>query len=226
MRLKNATITNFRSIGSISLALDSPGLHLVLGSNLDNKSFDSNGSGKSALFEAVIWGLFGEFLRSGESVDNIIRKGEKSCAVELVVDPEDGSGDVVINRSRSSKKGLLTVTRASDGGALFPAGNVNEKIQANNQLTSALSRLLLVVERYPDLKANTNFIRLQDELAGTENRIAVERRRYNETVKLYNIKIRRFPTNIIAGMFGFEKADFFEVPKERQEVPKVKFTKE
>ena len=103
------------------------------------------------------------------------------------------------------------------------AGNINEKIQANNQLSSALSRLLLVVERYPELKANTNFIRLQDELAGTENRIAVERRRFNETVKVYNIKIRSFPTNIIAGMFGFEKATFFEVPKERQEAPQVKF---
>ena len=103
------------------------------------------------------------------------------------------------------------------------AGNIDEKIQANNQLSSALSRLLLVVERYPELKANTNFIRLQDELAGTENRIAVERRRFNETVKVYNIKIRSFPTNIIAGMFGFEKATFFEVPKERQEAPQVKF---
>jgi LemA protein len=79
------------------------------------------------------------------------------------------------------------------------------------------------VERYPDLKSNTNFIRLQDELAGTENRIAVERRRYNETVKVYNIKIRRFPTNLLAGIFGFEKATFFEVPKERQEAPKVRF---
>lgn len=105
------------------------------------------------------------------------------------------------------------------------ASSISEKIDANNSLSSALSRLLVVVERYPELKANTNFIRLQDELAGTENRIAVERRRYNETVKAYNIRIRSFPTNIFAGMFGFEKATFFEVPKERQEAPKVKFGK-
>ena len=103
------------------------------------------------------------------------------------------------------------------------AASVNDKIEANTQLSSALGRLMLVVERYPELKANANFIRLQDELAGTENRIAVERRRFNEMVKDYNIKIRSFPTNILAGMFGFEKATFFEVPKERQEAPKVKF---
>lgn len=113
----------------------------------------------------------------------------------------------------------VTEARSRVGGA----ATINDKIGANNQLSSALSRLLLVVERYPDLKANINFIRLQDELAGTENRIAVERRRYNEMVKTFNIKIRRFPTNLIAGMFGFEKATFFEVPKERQEAPKVKF---
>ena len=113
----------------------------------------------------------------------------------------------------------VTEARSKVGGAT----TVSDKMQANNQLTSALSRLLLVVERYPELKANTNFIRLQDELAGTENRIAVERRRFNEMVKIYNIKVRSFPTNILAGMFGFEKATFFEVPKERQEAPKVKF---
>jgi LemA protein len=119
------------------------------------------------------------------------------------------------------KEVLLGVTEARSkvGGA----GTIGQKIDANNQLSAALSRLLLVVERYPDLKANTNFIRLQDELAGTENRIAVERRRYNESVRLYNIQIRSFPTNLVAGMFGFKKATFFEVPKERQEAPKVKF---
>lgn len=120
------------------------------------------------------------------------------------------------------KEVFIQVTEARSKVA--GAGSVSDKIEANNQLSSALSRLLVVVERYPELKANTNFIRLQDELAGTENRIAVERRRYNETVKAFNIKIRRFPTNIFAGMFGFEKATFFEVPKERQEAPKVDFS--
>jgi LemA protein len=113
----------------------------------------------------------------------------------------------------------VTEARSKVGGA----GDISEKIAANNQLSSALARLLVVVERYPELKANTNFIRLQDELAGTENRIAVERRRFNETVRVLNTKIRTFPTNLIAGMFGFEKATFFEVPRERQETPKVKF---
>lgn len=116
---------------------------------------------------------------------------------------------------------FLQVTEARSKVA--GAGSVQDKIDANNSLSSALSRLLVVVENYPDLKANTNFIRLQDELAGTENRIAVERRRYNEAVKAYNIYIRRFPTNMIAGMFGFEMGAFFEVPEEAQEAPQVTF---
>lgn len=119
------------------------------------------------------------------------------------------------------KEVLVRVTEAR--ARVAGAATLGEKIEANNELTSALGRLLVVVERYPELKANTNFIRLQDELAGTENRIAVERMRFNDVVKTYNIAIRQFPTRIIAGMFGFEKAAFFDVPKERQEAPKVKF---
>ena len=113
----------------------------------------------------------------------------------------------------------VTEARAKVAGAR----SISEQIQTNNELTSALSRLLLVVERYPELKANANFMRLQDELAGTENRIAVERRRFNEAVREYNTRIRSFPTNVVAGLFGFERATFFEVPEERQEAPKVKF---
>jgi len=113
----------------------------------------------------------------------------------------------------------VTEARSKVGGA----ANIPDKIKANNQLSGALSRLMLVVERYPELKSDQNFLRLQDELAGTENRIAGERRRYNETVKTLNIKVRSFPTNILAGMFGFEKAAFFEVPEAAKAVPKVEF---
>ncbi|MEA3476446.1 MAG: LemA family protein [Candidatus Cloacimonadota bacterium] len=113
----------------------------------------------------------------------------------------------------------VTEARASVGKATTREQTIN----ANNELTGALSRLLLVVERYPDLKANTNFIRLQDELAGTENRIAVSRRRYNESVKNFNKKIVVFPNNMIAGMFGFTKEVFFEIQEVEKVTPKVKF---
>jgi LemA protein len=113
----------------------------------------------------------------------------------------------------------VTNARSKVGGA----GTVPDKIAANNQLSSALSRLMVVVERYPDLKSNQNFMKLQDELAGTENRIAVERMRYNETVKVYNEAIRSFPSNILAGMYGFKEAAFFEAPKDAKVAPKIKF---
>jgi len=103
------------------------------------------------------------------------------------------------------------------------AQSIPDKIEANNELTSALSRLLVVVEQYPQLKSNENFIRLQDELAGTENRIAVARRRYNEAVKTYNVTVRSFPQNLVAKMFSFQKATFFEAPEAAKEAPKVKF---
>ncbi|MBW2271773.1 MAG: LemA family protein [Deltaproteobacteria bacterium] len=119
------------------------------------------------------------------------------------------------------KEVLTEVTEARSRVA--GAGTPRESMEASNQLSGALSRLLLVVERYPDLKANQNFTRLQDELAGTENRLAVARKRYNDAVRLYNTTAKKFPTNLIAGMFGFDPAEYFEAPTSAKEVPAVEF---
>jgi len=106
---------------------------------------------------------------------------------------------------------------------LLAAKSPEETIQAANQQTSALGRLLAVVESYPQLRANEQFNRLMDELAGTENRIAVERMRYNERVQEYNTGRRQFPANVTAKMFGFKEHPFFEAPVEARQVPKVNF---
>jgi LemA protein len=108
---------------------------------------------------------------------------------------------------------------------LLNAKTTDEKITAANQQTSALGRLLAVVENYPQLKSNEQFNRLMDELAGTENRLAVERMRYNEAVKAYNTTRAQFPANLTAKMFGFKEHPFFEAPAEAKQVPKVNFGK-
>lgn len=94
---------------------------------------------------------------------------------------------------------------------------------AQDGLSSALSRLMVVVERYPELKANQNFLELQAQLEGTENRIAVERRKFNEVTQSYNTYIRKFPTNIIAAIFGFDKKAYFKADESAREVPQVEF---
>lgn len=101
------------------------------------------------------------------------------------------------------------------------SGNINEISAANDELSSALSRLLVVKEAYPELKANENFTALMDELAGTENRIAIARRDYNDIVRKYNSKIQRFPASIIANSNGFEKVDYFNSQEGANIVPKV-----
>jgi LemA protein len=110
--------------------------------------------------------------------------------------------------------------------ALLSASTPADKIAANQRLDSALGRLLVVVENYPRLKSNENFLRLQDELAGTENRIAVERRRYNETLQGYNTYISLFPNNLIASLSGFARNDaYFKADEGARQAPKVNFEK-
>lgn len=129
----------------------------------------------------------------------------------------------------STVKGYIThekdvidsITSAREN--LVNANTAGEMAEANKNLTSALSNLFVIVENYPDLKSNTNFIQLQDELAGTENRIAVSRQDYNDAVKNYNKEIKKFPKNILAGMFGFEAKEYFEAKESSNNVPDVSF---
>ena len=109
--------------------------------------------------------------------------------------------------------------------ALLSAGSPQEKIAANGQLDGALGRLLVIVENYPQLKSNENFLRLQDEIAGTENRIAVERKRYNDTLQDYNTYVQQFPNSLFAGFAGFKPNEaYFAASEGSRAVPKVNFS--
>ncbi len=113
---------------------------------------------------------------------------------------------------------------ANARAALLGAHSKQDEINANTQLSGALGRLLVLQENYPQLKSNENFLRLQDELAGTENRIAVSRRDYNEAIRRYNTDVELFPRNIAASLFGFKRDDaYFKTTEEEKKVPQVKF---
>lgn len=118
---------------------------------------------------------------------------------------------------------INTITAARE--KLVNSNTVAEKSKANDELTAALNNLMVIVENYPDLKSSANFTQLSDELAGTENRIAVARRDCNSDIKNYNLSIKRFPGNLIAGIFGFNEKTYFETDESNKDVPEVNFTK-
>lgn len=171
---------------------------------------------------------YNEFIRLDESVnsswaqvENVLQR--RMDLIPNLVETVKGYADFEKETLTQVIQARAQATQTKvDPGQMDPQ-QMQKYLNAQNSLSSALSRLMVVVERYPDLKANQNFLRLQDELAGTENRIAVERRRFNEAVRAYNQKIRTFPANIMANLFGFEKRPYFEAPEEAETAPQVDF---
>ena len=160
-------------------------------------------------------------LKNWADVENAYQR--RSDLIPNLVSTVEGSADF--------ERGTLTdviEARAKATSVNVDAGNLNQEQiqqfqQAQGGLSSALSRLLVSVERYPDIKSNQNFLQLQSQLEGTENRISVARNRYNEAVRQYNTYIRKFPNNIFAGMFGFERKATFEAEEGAENAPDVEF---
>ncbi|NOZ80523.1 MAG: LemA family protein [DPANN group archaeon] len=157
-------------------------------------SLDENVNGKWAQVETV-------YQRRADLIPNL---------VETVKGAKDFEQSVLLGVTEARTKWLN-------------AKSPGDQVAAANQMDGALSRLLVTVEAYPDIKSNQNFIALQDELANTENKIAVERKRYNDAVQIFNAKIRRFPTSIVAGMFGFDQRIYYRSDEGTEKAPGVKF---
>ena len=151
------------------------------------------------------------YQRRADLIPNLVETVKGFAAQEKTVLEE-------VTQARASASGIKATPELLNDPAAF------KKFQdAQNQLGGALSRLLVTVERYPDLKSNQNFLALQSQLEGTENRITVERQRFNEAVRDYNLRVRVFPASFIAGLRGFKEKPFFESAPGSENVPKVKF---
>ena len=171
------------------------------------------------LLVAMLGGSYNSLVSKEEKVDQ--RYADISVQLERRADLIPNLVNTVKGYAAHETEIINSITTAREN--LLNANSVEEKSEANAELTSAIDALMVIVENYPDLKANQNFIQLSDELAGTENRIATSRRDYNEAVTSYNTAIKKFPTNILASMFGFGEKDYFEVSEGKTEVPEVEF---
>ena len=169
----------------------------------------------------VIWwiGTYNSLVSARENVDGEF--SNVSIQLERRADLIPNLVATVKGYVKHEQAAIDSVTSARE--KLLKADDIDEMAEANDELNSAIDALFIIVENYPDLKASTNFINLQDELAGTENRIATARRDYNSAVKDYNTMIKKIPTNIIASICDFDDADYFEVDEEKIETPDVEF---
>jgi len=183
-----------------------------------------------AVAALVLWGVsgFNSLVTSQENVNSQWANVEsqyqrRSDLIPNLVSTVKGYA----THESSTLEGVVAARAKATQVTIDPANLTPEKLQeyqaAQGQVSSALGKLLMITENYPDLKANQNFLELQAQLEGTENRISVERMRFNETAKNYNKSILRFPTNILSGLFGFDKKPYFESEKGSENAPAVKF---
>ncbi len=168
---------------------------------------------------AMLVGSYNSLVDLKEDVDNEF--SNVSVMLERRANLIPNLVNTVKGYASHEQEAIDSVTTAREN--LLNANTIEEKSEANSELTTALNGLMVIVENYPDLKASENFIQLSDELAGSENRIATARRDYNEAVREYNSKIKKFPTNILASMFGFSEEEYFETDEVNTEVPEVNF---
>ncbi len=166
---------------------------------------------------------------SGCGYNQLIGEGETTDAAWSEIDNQLQRRNDLVPNLVATVKGFAAheadvLTRVTEARSrVAGAGTPSEKMAASNELSGALSRLLVVAENYPNLKADQTFLRLQDELAGTENRLSVARLRFNDAARAYNTTAKRFPTLITAKIFGFEDRPYFEAPAEAKAAPKVEF---